>query len=611
METNLPEQNQDPNSFVQKKVGQAPVQGQPVMVKNLSAQASGPGFFKENRWYFAAIILGVLIIAVMAFFVFRKAPPAPVKEANVNLSFENTADTVQAGGVAVYYIHIQNNDTQKLTEVQLELSYPEGFSYVSSASPSKPQNLSGTLFLEPDLISGQSTVTVVQAKVSGNVNDFKTLTARLHYKFSNFNSEFVKQATKEIRLVASDVVLELQAPTTANNSQLLMYTLKYQNGSQNSISSARIRVIYPDGFLFATAQPNPDSGNNIWNFSSLPPGAEGTITIQGNFTSANPGESKTATASLEVLGQDGQYQVQVTSAPAVTAISTLPLLVNQEVDNLGEGGVVNPGDNLTFNIKYQNNGSTAARGVNVLVTLNSKALDLSSLRAEGGIVNNNTIQWNAATVAALQTLNPSDSGQLSFSVKVKNPATKDSSKNLTVVSDIKIKSNEYDTDFPGNQLNLKVSSPISLVPALIFQSGSQPPQVGKPTLYSASLSLINSTNDFSNGLLTAFIPLGAGGFVEGSVSAQEAQNVQYDPSTGKLTWNVGQLPAHTGQFSMQRTLRFGVRIIPSASQAGDQPTLVKDIQFNAKDTFTGQAVSATGHDLTTDSTGSYDGTVQQ
>jgi hypothetical protein len=605
---------QEPGSFVRKPLGEAPATILPPQTAARLKPTSGfKGFYRENRFYFWAILVGVCVISVLSYFAFRKSPAVAPKEANVNISVD-VPQTVPAGGEAVYSIKVDNQDNQKLVGMSLELAYADGVSYISSSPDA--DNLSGTLFAVPDLIPGQNAVVIVKARAAGNINDTKDLNLKLHYKYSNFNSEFIKQQTATVRLVASDIVLELSGPTTTNNAQLVVYNLKYQNNSQNVINNARVKLNYPDGFSFATATPVPDSGSDTWNISSLAPGALGNISISGTFSSANPGESKTATADFLVLGNcpdSGGYCKQGSSS-FTTQLATLPLLVSQELANADSNNIVNPGDTLTFHLKYQNNASTAATAVNIVVTLNSNALDLGTLSAEGGQINNNVISWNASSVSNLESLNPSDSGQLTFSVRVKNPAIRDSSKNLTVVSGIKIKSNEYDTYFPGNSLTLKVASPMTLTSALAFVSGQLPPQVGKATVYQVTLSLANSTNDFNGGLLTAFIPLGAGGFVSGSVNGSEASKVLYDPATNKLTWQVGQLPAHTGQFSAPRALQFSVRIIPSASEAGEAPVLVKSIQFIATDTFTNQPVTETADDLSTSSTNSdngINGTVQK
>ena len=269
---------------------------------------------------------------------------------------------------------------------------------------------------------------------------------------------------------------------------------------------------------------------------------------------------------------------------------------------------------LTFRIRYQNNGSTVASGVNIAVTLDSRVVDLGSLRAEGGQINNNTITWNASSVQNLENLAPNESGQLSFSLQINNPAVKDSSKNLTLVSNIKIKSSEANDFYPGNTLSLKVSSPSKIESDLSFVSGQLPPKVGLSSVYKVKLALSNSTNDYSNGVLSAFLPLGPGAFVSGSVSPAEASNVQFDSSTGKLTWNVGSLPANTGRFAQPKTLEFQIKLSPSAAQANQAPVLVKTIGFTAQDVFTGQDISISGDNISTNDlsgSGYGNGTVQK
>ncbi len=589
-------QNQSPQ-FVKKAVET------PFLESNLKNQLQASssasigglkGFYKDNRIYIWGIAGGLLVISLLAFLAFRSPPKPEVKEAKVSVTID-APNTAPSGGEVIYKIKVENQDSSKLVDLELEVTYPDGVSYISS-SP-KASNISGSAFPMPDLINGQNAVVIIKAKATGNINDEKKLNAKLHYRYSNFSSSFTKEASHSIRLAASNIAMEISGPNTTNNAQIVLYTLKYQNNSKDEIKNARVTIIYPDGFSYISATPQPDLDNNTWTISVLPAQGSGTIELQGNFRGAGSGESKTLEAKILVQGQDGQYYEQG-STSFTTAISSLPLMVTQQLEN-SNGDVVKPGDLLTYSINYQNNAKTVASGVNIIVTLNSKALDLSSLRTEGGQVNGSTILWNASTIANLESLSPNESGTLSFSVMVKNPATKDSSKNLTVVSSIKIKSGEYDAFFPGNDLTLKISSPAKVTGSLKYFSGALPPQVGKETLYTVSLSLSNSTNDFSDGVLTAFVPLGSKGFVDKSENPSEAGRVEFDSTTGKVTWNFGGLPAHTGQFSSSRTLQFQVRIIPSASQVNQSPTLVKDIQVSAKDIFTGQNVTINTDDITT------------
>lgn len=568
------------------------------------------GFYKANKLYFWAILAGAVVIAGLSYIAFRKTPVVAPKQANVSINVD-VPDTVQSGSDAVYKITVQNNDTQDLVNTQLELTYPDGETYDSSSPPA--QNLSGNLFtINGGVPHGQNVVVIVKAKVTGNVNDQKTLGIKLYYSYSNFNSQFEADQTSTITLAASNLSIQLQGPDNTSNAQLVMYTISYANNSSADVQNARVQMDYPDGFAFASSNPPPDLGSNTWDIGTLAKGGSGQIQIQGAFSSANPGETKTATAQFLIQGQDGSYYTQNSSQYA-TNISSLPLLVQQQVQPANSTGVINPGDSLTFNVSYTNNASVAATGVNIEVDLDSKVINPASITAQGAQINNNTIIWNAAGVPQLQSLLPNQSGQLSFNLKVNSPATKDASTNLTVVSAIKIKSNEYATAFPGNQLTLNVSSPSSINTGLAFISGSLPPQVGKSTVYQVSLSLINSSNNFSSGVLTAFIPAAA--FSQSSVSSLEANNVQYDPSTSKLTWNFGSLPANTGRFTKPRTLTFNLTANPGASDAGQILTLLKTINFTATDLFTNQPVSVSVGDIhSTDLQGQSGygyGTVQQ
>ncbi len=559
------------------------------------------GFYKANKIYFWAIFVGVVLISVLAYFAFKPSAPAPVLEANVNISVE-VPQNVPSGGEAVYKITVQNNDPQKLVDLELELAYPSGVVYQSS-SPNA-SNLSHSLFEMPDLISGQNAVVFVKTKASGNLNEKKTLEIKLHYKYANFNSEFVKQAQSEITLVASNVIIELEGPASTNNAQLVQYLIKYQNNSDTAIKSARVKMIYPEGFVFASANPSPSLGSDTWDIGALAEAASGSIQIQGTFSSSIPGQNKTATAEFLILGDGGQFFVQ-NSSSFITEISNLPLLVEQRLNPENLSGVASPGDTLNFSVRYQNNSSVLAHGVNISVTLDSKAVDLSSIRSEGGQINNNTISWNASTVSQLETLAPNESGQLSFNFKISDPATKDSSKNLTLVSNIKIKSSEYESFFPGNSLSFKISSPSSINATLSFFSGQLPPKLGLSTTYKVRLALNNSSNDLGNGQLTAYIPLGFGSFVSSSVSSGE--KIDFDASTGKLTWNFGNLPAFSGKFTTAKAVEFQLVFNPNQTQVGTSPVLLKDIKFTARDSFTLQEVSASAKDLNTGSLPGNDG----
>jgi len=283
----------------------------------------------------------------------------------------------------------------------------------------------------------------------------------------------------------------------------------------------------------------------------------------------------------------------------MTAIDAQPLSVEQRVVSEAPNGVVKPGETVLYELEYKNNTQTVATGLNVVVNLDSKAIEPNSIKANSGQVQDTTITWNGAGVPELETLKPGQSGKMQFSVQLKNPAVKDSSKNIVITTKAKIKSNENPTFLNGNDVTLKISSPSQIEPALVSVSGPTPLKVGETTTLQMAIALRNASNDYREAVLVGYIPLGVT-FDKTSVSASEAAAVKYDAATGKLTWTVGQLSAHSGSVNPLRTLKFNVKATPSGNQVGLPITIFKTVSMTAKDTFTEQAVSISTQEITSD-----------
>ena len=554
----------------------------------------GP-FYAQNKYYVWAAVLGIIVLVVLAFIAFRPQEPilAPAK---VDISID--APTVSpSGGEAVLKVKITNKDTATLNKAELELVYPEGASYVDSTP--KAIGLTGTTFPVPDLQPGQNVAVLIKVRIQGQINDEKKLIAKLHYRYTNFSSDFVAETTHTVRLVAADVALEISGPQTTNNAQVVTYEIGYKNNSDKEIQNGRIELTYPDHFQFASAEPQPNLGKNIWNVGTLQKGQQGKISFQGSFASGGPGQSETFKAAFLVLDASGSFFTQADTT-FTTQIGSLPLVVTQEVISGSSNGITKPGETLRYKLSYRNNAAVAAKGAIIVLTIDSQAVDLGSIQAEGAQVNNGTITWNASSNSNLETLNPNESGNLEFSLKIKNPPVRDTSRNLEVKTAVKIKSDEYETFLPGGDLAIKISTQASVDTSLEHISGQLPPQVGKESTYRLNIALSNSTNELRDGVLTAFIPVAASGVDLSSIQpAREVSNVTFDSSTGKLTWKVGILSAHVGDFSPLRKMSINVRIVPSSNQVGREVELLKTVGMKIVDSFTGENLSLSGNALTT------------
>lgn len=553
-------------------------------------------FYQNNKWYFWAIILGIAIIGTLAYFAFRKQAPEPTEEANVTVSIE-AVDTAPAGGEVVYKVHIENQDPADLVEISLEMVYDDDMKYISSVP--EADNISGSRFPVPDLKSGESTTLMIKTMASGDINTEKVVSAKLHYKFSNFNSEFIAEASHTVRLVAADIVLDVTGPEKASNVQTANYDIYFRNDSDKAINGARIRVTYPDEFKYTGSSPEPSVGENVWNLNTVEPNGSGKIAFNGNFKGSRSGQAAVFKIEFLALDEKGTPFTQ-SSTTYMTTIESLPLTVEQRLVNENPNSIVEPGSSLQYELKFQNNTDVVATGVQVVMNLSSKAIDSSTIRAESGLVENNTITWNAASERKLERLNPGDSGTVRFSFQLKNPVATDNSKNVEVRTKPRIKSNENQAFIDGNELVLKVTSPASITRAVTSVGGAAPPKVGQETTLQVNLSLRNGTNDYRESVFIGYIPLGVT-FDRASLPASETAAVKFDPATGKLTWTVGVLAANSGAAVPLRTLSFNVKVKPTPNQAGQTITLLKNIAFTAKDSFTNQNISLNSQEVNTDS----------
>ena len=548
----------------------------------------------ENKWYVAAIVLGFIIIASLAVFAFWPQQEERTEKAKVELTID-APETAQSGGEVIYKIKVQNEDPVKLVDMNLELIYDDGVSYVSS-SP-KSENLSGTSYEIPDLNTGQNAVVIVKVLAQGSVNDSKKLVARLRYRFDNFNSPFTAEASSKVRLVATDVVLDLSGPEKANTAEVVKYELFYRNSSKRDIDSARLKVSYPDGFEFASSSPSTSISNNTWNIGTLKANSNGKIVFEGSFRSAQINQGFNFTAEFQVPDDNGEFFTQ-SSANFTTSISSQPLSVSGKFTSSSADGIVEPGDTVNVELQFRNNTQVVNTGVQVVAQIEGGSIVPGSIKTESGYVQDQTITWNASSLGLLENLNPNDGGTVKVQFQISRPATSLDEKNLHIIVRPKIKSNQNVNLISGPEMELKISSPSQLVGNVSHVDGQLPPVVGAQSGFRVKIAIDNSSNDYRNGQLIGFVPIGLT-LDSGSITATERNLVKYDSSTGKLIWDVGQLVAHAGVHKPERYLEFIVRFTPSSSQVGQGITLFKGITFQAVDDYTSENVGLDLDDLST------------
>ena len=61
------------------------------------------------------------------------------------------------------------------------------------------------------------------------------------------------------------------------------YTVNYRNLSNINLKNARIKLSYPDNFIFLDSLPESAEDNSVWKFFNIPPNYNGKIRIKGKM----------------------------------------------------------------------------------------------------------------------------------------------------------------------------------------------------------------------------------------------------------------------------------------------------------------------------------------
>jgi uncharacterized repeat protein (TIGR01451 family) len=563
-------------------------------------------FLKENKWSVWLITGSLVVIAIAAFFAFRKPSSNVPTQPNVSVNID-APDKISSGSEVIYKINVKNDDSSTIRNVTVDLVYPNGFTFVDS-SP-KPSKLNGTQFALPSMDSGQSATIMIKGDIQGNADEVKTISATMHYRFANFSSDFIVQAQAQSHITTADFALDFSGPTAINTDQEVTYTLNYANYTDKQVSGLRISMITPTAFVVSASSPQPSLGKT-WDLGTLDSNSTGKITITGAFKNANIGDNQTFTAKAEGSVDDKPSYVLSTGQLQVTIAQTpLEASVSMDATSLGKD-VVSPGDNLQYKVAFRNNGSSPARGVIVTAHLDGEAFDLDRISASRANVNGDTITWDASQNDELESLGSGEGGEFTFSVPVFNPATRSNRKELTVRVSLDIKSQGFDQPFAGKEASAKVQTVADITKAVTYVSGSNPPIIGLSTTYMVIIGLKNETNDITDGKMTFNLP-NASSFSTAAVNSEERANVTYEANSKKITWNVGKLVAHAGGFVPQRKLQFNNTVTPGISLKGSPITLVNNIKFTGTDSFTLKPISLSEPSILSTDEPSGQGTVGQ
>ncbi len=553
-------------------------------------------FFRSKKVIFG-IGAALLAIVFIFWFFFSRTNLGPKPASSHVVLLIKGPEQLASDNEAEYTVIYRNGENADLVNISLEMFYPTGFKFKSAEPP--PAGTNGQKFNLPLLKEGESGQVIIRGKLSGGTGEDKEIKAKLHYTLSNFNSEFVVEQNIHTVILPPNLTVDITGPVEAVNGQDMTYVVNFTNVSTLDYSDLALQLTYPTGFSFTSATPPASTNNNYWKLPTLASGHTGSITINGSF-SGQPGEEKIVRAELgKIINNTFAPQVVSTTNFKIIA-SSLNLTVQASPSTY-----LKLGDMINYKLHYSNDGRVGLSNLVITVNLEGPALDLSRIAAPNAIITGNTVTWKAATLSNLSLLSPNEQGDITFTVPLKTSLTTNL-KNQTVTATGAISSKEISQPTKAAPLQQKLISILGLSVDGQYLSGAAPMEVGKPTVFAMTFTLTNLSNDLSDTVLVASLPLPASAWK--NVVMQNPPDskavISYDANSGKITWRIGDLPAFTGKFSPAQQVTFQLEVIPNEADRNKPVNLLTNIQASGMDTFVGEKIQT--ENITNVNTGTLD-----
>jgi hypothetical protein len=553
---------------------------------------------------FMASVLFFVIAAAIAGYVILGGFNV-ISPKNVDIAVRGLT-SVSAGEEISIDLIVQNKNSTAIEKGTLFVEYPEG--------TRKADNVTETLPREQidfeDISAGASLTKTVQAVLFGQKDTVQQIKIRVEYVARGSNAVFTKEKAFDVTIKSSPVVMTATVPNEINTGQEVAMTVELASNANALIDNMLVRAEYPFGFTFLSANPAPAFDNNVWNIGDLDPKEKRTITIRGRMVGQNDEErtfrftTGTASETDEKLIAVNYITLQESVFIRKSFIG-LDLRLNSRADN----AIVSAGDRVQGSLTWTNNLPVSITDAAIQIKLSGSGLDTRGIEVfNNGFYrsSDNTITWDRNSLPSLRSVEPGETGTVTFSVGSLQ-GTSDvisRNRNLEVLADVLVRGTRIQDGasqtVESQASNVaKVSTNLAVAAKAVYSIGTydnrgpMPPRANQETTYTVVLNVSNTFNDVSNISVKTSLPP----YVRWLNNATDV--VQYDESSRTVTWNIPSLRSGVGYNSPSRELSFQIGLTPSSNQAGTSPDLTGQIDIFGTDRFTGTVVTSSKPPLNT------------
>lgn len=398
--------------------------------------------------------------------------PTPSSDLIVTKTVDN--QTPLMGQNVTFTILLTNAGPSTATGISIADALPNGYTFISHSTTAGTYNQAQWTL--NSLASGASETLTIVALVNPLGNYANTASVVLVNEFDPNISNNTSTSTP-IPIPNADLsvvkTVDIQTPNVGNT---ITFTIVATNNGPVNATGVIVNDLLPAGYTFiSSTAPAGTSYNNstgVWNIGNLDNGLSRTITM---LVQVNPNGPYTNIATI--LGNQFDNNLNNNSSiSSPTVGQTADLVVVKTVNN----SAPQVGQNVTFTIAVNNNGTSNATGV-IVQDLIPSGYTYVSHNAPGGTAYSNTTGiWNIGNLNQIQTI------VLTITATVNN------SGNYTNIATVS--GNQSDNN-PSNNISSAFVTPVRLADLAVTKTvNSTSPTVGNNVIF----TIVATNNGPSN-----------------------------------------------------------------------------------------------------------------
>lgn len=568
---------------------------------------------KKSHWPLGKILVWFSVIfffvavGIAAFVYYNGYNTISADNVDVSIAGQTTID---AGRDAIFSVSIDNKNQVDLKDSYLVVEYPDGAR--RNSMQTEPLVLDriplGTI---PSGAHLDRTISAVFFGLQGKEEKVKIT---LEYRVVGSTSLFAKNKDYLFVLGAGPISMSVSNVDQINSGQDVSFVVSVTSNSNTTLSDLALNVSYPFGFTFKSAIPSPSLNSAVWQLGDIAPGEKKIVTIVGRLD-GQENENRAFKFNVGISNPADKTKIATVFYAGTATVSIQKPFIGLSVkfgQNTGATYSTFAGDIVNVIVDYNNNMSTPLTDAVIKIKLDGAILNKNSVIVPFGFYqsSDNTITLDKQAIPALGFLAPAESGSFNFSFKtlpfVSGASYTKSSQKISIATNaVATQSTSQGATQVSSSVvnNVLVNSNIVLIAKALYNgtvfknTGTIPPKAEKATTYTINWAVSNTFNNTSNVIVSATLPSYVK-FLNNVSPKNEA--LTYNPVSGEIVWNVGNIKTNTGYSAAPRQVSFQVSLTPSLVQVGLTPVLLDSSSLKATDTFTNAALTATASAITTD-----------